>query len=44
MFLFGRSYGGLIATNLCDGIGAKMFRAAALLTPFYRLNDEKLYD
>ena len=43
MFLFGRSNGGLIATNMCSGIGEKMFKAAALLTPFYRLANEGLY-
>jgi hypothetical protein len=44
MFLCGRSFGGLIATNLQGTfIGSKMFRATVLITPYYRLFDEKLY-
>ena len=29
---------------MCSGLGEKIFKAAVLLTPFYRLYDEKLYD
>ena len=44
MFLCGRSFGGLIATNMQGTlIGSKMFRATVLITPYYRLADEKLY-
>jgi len=40
----GRSFGGLIATNMAASlIGQKMFKACALLTPYFRLYDEGLY-
>jgi alpha-beta hydrolase superfamily lysophospholipase len=45
IFLMGRSFGGLIATNMAQTlIGQKMFKALALITPYYRLYNEKLYD
>ncbi len=40
----GRSFGGLIATNMAaTTIGKKMFKSVALVTPYYRLYDESLY-
>ena len=45
MFLFGRSFGGLLATNMSVGPVAKsMFTGVATLTPYYRLYKEKLYN
>jgi len=45
MFLFGRSYGGLIATNMASTIvGKSMFSGVVLLTPYYRLYTERLYE
>ncbi len=45
MFLAGRSFGGLIVTNMSETeIGKKMFRATILITPYYRLANEKLYN
>lgn len=44
LFLFGRSFGGLIATNMVSTpIGQAMFTGMCLLTPYYRLWTEKLY-
>ena len=44
LFLYGRSMGGMIATNMmATSLGSKMFKALSLLTPFYRLHDKKLY-
>jgi hypothetical protein len=44
LFLYGRSFGGLIAHYLAvSQIGSKMFRACALMTPFYRLPNPKSY-
>jgi alpha-beta hydrolase superfamily lysophospholipase len=44
VFLFGRSFGGLIATNMSVGIiSESIFTGVALLTPYYRLWTEKLY-
>lgn len=41
----GRSFGGLIATNLANTtIGRAMFSGVILLTPYYRLFTERLYD
>lgn len=40
----GRSFGGLIATNMSKGVVAEsMFAGVCLLTPYYRLWTEKLY-
>ena len=45
MFLFGRSFGGLLATNMTTGpVASSMFAGAAVLTPYYRCWTEKLYD
>ena len=45
MFLFGRSFGGLIATNMANTlIGKSMFKGVVLLTPYYRLFTERLYE
>ena len=45
IYLFGRSFGGLIATNMANTtIGRKMFDGVVLLTPYYRLFTERLYD
>ena len=45
MFLFGRSYGGLIATNMASTIiGKSMFSGIVLLTPYYHLYTERLYE
>ena len=45
MFLFGRSFGGTIATNVANTtIGKAMFSGVFLLTPYYRLFTERLYD
>lgn len=44
IFLFGRSFGGLIATNMANTtIGKAMFAGVMLLTPYYRLFTERLY-
>lgn len=44
LFLFGRSFGGLIATNMTDSILCQsMFTGICLLTPYYRLWTDKLY-
>lgn len=44
IFLFARSLGGLIATNMANTtIGKSMFAGVVLLTPYYRLFTEKLY-
>lgn len=43
MFLFGRSYGGLLATNMASTVlGQSMFSGVVLITPYYRLFTEKL--
>ena len=40
----GRSFGGLIVTNLANTtIGRAMFSGVILLTPYYRLFTERLY-
>ena len=45
LFLYGRSMGGMIATNMMNtSLGSKMFRALFALTPFFRLANAKLYD
>ena len=45
IFLFGRSFGGLLATNMANTtIGKCMFSGVVLLTPYYRLFTEKLYE
>ena len=45
IYLFGRSFGGLIATNMANTtIGRSMFAGVVLLTPYYRLFTERLYD
>jgi len=45
MFLYGRSFGGLLATNMANTtIGKAMFSGVILLTPFYRLFTERLYE
>jgi len=45
IFLFGRSFGGLLATNMAnDFLGKSMLTGVCLLTPYYRLWTEKLYD
>ena len=45
MFLFGRSFGGLLATNMANTtIGKAMFSGVVLLTPYYRLFTERLYE
>ena len=45
LYLFGRSHGGLIATNMAATyLGKQMFSGICLLTPFYRLYKEKLYN
>lgn len=45
IFLFGRSFGGLIATNMANStIGRAMFAGVCLLTPYYRLFTERLYE
>uniref|UniRef100_A0A7S3HUJ0 Serine aminopeptidase S33 domain-containing protein n=1 Tax=Favella ehrenbergii TaxID=182087 RepID=A0A7S3HUJ0_9SPIT len=45
MFLFGRSFGGLLATNMANTlIGKSMFAGVVLLTPYYRLFTERLYE
>ena len=45
IFLMGRSFGGLIATNMSHGIIAEsLFSGVCLLTPYYRLWTEKLYN
>jgi len=44
MFLFGRSFGGLLATNMANTvIGKSMISGVLLLTPYYRLYTERLY-
>ena len=44
IYLWGRSYGGLIATNMANStIGRRMFAGIVNLTPFYRLFTERLY-
>lgn len=44
IFLMGRSFGGLIATNLANTtIGRALFSGVILLTPYYRLFTERLY-
>ena len=41
----GRSFGGLIATNMANSvIGKSMFAGVCLITPYYRLFTERLYD
>jgi len=45
LFLFGRSFGGLLASNMANTlIGRSMFAGVVLLTPYYRLFTERLYD
>ena len=45
MFLFGRSFGGLLATNMATGpVASAMFTGACVLTPYYRCWTEKLYE
>lgn len=45
LYLFGRSFGGLIATNMAATfLGKQLFSGVCLLTPFYRLYKEKLYN
>lgn len=45
LFLCGRSFGGLIAFNMASSfVGQKMFKALGLITPYFRLHNEKLYD
>ena len=43
--MFGRSFGGLIATNMANTtIGRSLISGVVLLSPYYRLFTEKLYD
>jgi alpha-beta hydrolase superfamily lysophospholipase len=45
MFLLGRSFGGLIATNMAASpVGKAMFKGVCVITPFYRCWTEKLYN
>ena len=45
MFLFGRSFGGLLATNMATGpVASNMFTGVCTLTPYYRCWTEKLYN
>lgn len=45
MFLFGRSFGGLLISNMANTvIGRSMFAGVLLLTPFYRLYTEELVE
>ena len=45
IYLFGRSFGGLLATNMANTtIGQSLFSGVILLSPYYRLFTEKLYD
>jgi len=45
MFLFGRSFGGLLATNMSTSpIASAMFSGACVLTPYYRCWTDKLYN
>ena len=45
LFLFGRSFGGLLATNMATGpVASSMFTGACVLTPYYRCWTEKLYE
>ena len=45
MFLFGRSFGGLLATNMANSVIANsMFTGACVLTPYYRCWTDKLYN
>lgn len=45
IFLFGRSFGGLLATNMASGpIASALFSGIAVLTPYYHLWTEKLYE
>ena len=45
IYLLARSFGGLIATNMLNTtIGRSMITGVILLTPFYRLFTERLYD
>lgn len=45
VFLFGRSFGGLLASNMANSlIGKSMFSGVVLLTPYYRLFTERLYE
>lgn len=45
IFVFGRSFGGLVATNMAASpVGKAMFAGLSLLTPYYHLWTEKLYE
>ena len=45
IFLFGRSFGGLLATNMANGpIASNLFTGVATLTPYYRVWTDKLYN
>ena len=45
LYLFGRSFGGLLATNMANSLlGKSMFAGVVLLTPYYRLFTERLYE
>ena len=44
MFLFGRSFGGLLVTNMsAQPVASSMFSGAVSFVPFYRCWTEKLY-
>ena len=45
ILLLGRSFGGLIATNMAaQAVGKAMFAGMSLITPYYHLWTEKLYN
>ena len=45
IYLFARSFGALIATNMLNTtLGRSMISGIVLLSPFYRLFTERLYD
>ena len=45
LFLMGRSFGGLLVTNMANTlIGKSMFKAVILVSPYYRLFTERLYE
>lgn len=45
LFLMGRSFGGLLVTNMANTlIGKTMFKAVILVSPYYRLFTERLYE
>ena len=45
LFLMGRSFGGLLITNMANTlVGKSMFKGVVLITPYYRLFTERLYE